>query len=122
MCCAVGSLTTSPSASPWVPVPPQSESAHCSSSYIIHSVTVLLPGTMIAGLSVLCCGKPNDITKRQSLGSCSATVGVGALQLVMVACFMIGWAWSAIWGVSLVGMSGKYITHLETLETEAKFS
>ncbi|KAK3102778.1 hypothetical protein FSP39_013859 [Pinctada imbricata] len=65
-------------------------------------------GTVIAGFSVLCCGKPSDITKRQSCGSCLATIGIGILQLLMVSCFLIGWVWSGIWGVSLVSMSMDY--------------
>lgn len=61
---------------------------------------------MISGISVLCCAKTDDITRKQKYSSCIVVVAIGVLQLIMVSCFLIGWIWSGIWGVSLIGNSG----------------
>nr|XP_022301328.1 uncharacterized protein LOC111109485 [Crassostrea virginica] len=76
----------------------------------------LLPGvgTMISGFSVLCCAKTDDITSKQKYSSCLVVVAIGLLQLLMVSCFLIGWIWSGIWGVSLIGNSADYYKETET--------
>lgn len=65
---------------------------------------------MISGFSVLCCAKTDDLTPKQRYISSLVVVVIGVLQLLMVSCFLIGWIWSGIWGVSLIGNSGKIIT------------
>lgn len=76
----------------------------------------LLPGvgTMISGFSVLCCAKTDDLTPKQRYISSLVVVVIGVLQLLMVSCFLIGWIWSGIWGVSLIGNSAEYYKETET--------
>ncbi|XP_056001016.1 uncharacterized protein LOC130048385 [Ostrea edulis] len=75
----------------------------CVMNFILPGV-----GTMISGISVLCCAKTDDITRKQKYSSCIVVVAIGVLQLIMVSCFLIGWIWSGIWGVSLIGNSADY--------------
>lgn len=72
---------------------------------------------MISGFSVLCCAKTDDLTPKQRYMSSLVVVVIGVLQLLMVSCFLIGWIWSGIWGVSLIGNSGK----IKTLQKIYKF-
>ena len=46
------------------------------------------------------------MTCKEKMGSCCTVFGIGVLQLLLVACFLIGWIWSCIWGVTFIGMSG----------------
>ncbi|OWF55709.1 uncharacterized protein LOC110456038 [Mizuhopecten yessoensis] len=65
-------------------------------------------GTMVAGMCMPCCGDAEEMSRRRKLSSGAAVVGVGFLQLLLTACFLVGWVWSAIWGLSLVGTSLDY--------------
>ncbi|XP_045165831.2 uncharacterized protein LOC123529531 [Mercenaria mercenaria] len=65
-------------------------------------------GSMAASLCVLCCAKTDDMTCGEKLGSCCTVFGIGVLQLLLVACFLIGWIWSCIWGITFIGMSASY--------------
>lgn len=65
-------------------------------------------GSMAASVCVFCCAKTEDMTCREKCGSCCTVFGIGVLQLLLVACFLIGWIWSCIWGVTFIGMSASY--------------
>ncbi|XP_069142047.1 uncharacterized protein [Argopecten irradians] len=65
-------------------------------------------GTIVAGMCMPCCGDAEEMSRRRKLCSGAAVVGVGFLQLLLTACFLVGWIWSAIWGLSLVGTSLDY--------------
>ena len=62
---------------------------------------------MIASVGVLCCAKTEDMNFKEKCGSCCMVFGIGILQLLLVACFLIGWIWSCIWGITFIGMSSK---------------
>ena len=62
---------------------------------------------MIASVGVLCCAKTEDMNFKEKCGSCCTVFGIGILQLLLVACFLIGWIWSCIWGITFIGMSSK---------------
>ncbi|XP_061179040.1 uncharacterized protein LOC133187637 [Saccostrea echinata] len=81
----------------------------CVTNFVLPGV-----GTMIAGFSVLCCAKTDDITPKQKYSSAIVVVAIGFLQLIMVSCFLIGWIWSGIWGVSLIGNSAEYYKESES--------
>lgn len=65
-------------------------------------------GTIIAGLCAPCCAKSELGIKDYSCVSACVIIGVGFLQLLLTACFLIGWVWSAIWGIALIGTACKY--------------
>ncbi|KAH3820120.1 hypothetical protein DPMN_121864 [Dreissena polymorpha] len=65
-------------------------------------------GSICASVCVFCCARTDDMTGREKLGSCCTVFGIGLLQLLLVACFLIGWIWSCIWGVTFIGMSANY--------------
>ncbi|XP_060587819.1 uncharacterized protein LOC132743294 [Ruditapes philippinarum] len=65
-------------------------------------------GSMAASLCIFCCAKTEDMTCGEKLGSCCTVFGIGVLQLLLVACFLIGWIWSCIWGITFIGMSASY--------------
>ena len=73
---------------------------------VAGSKSVSIAGSMIASLGVLCCAKTGDMTFKEKCGSCCTVFGIGVLQLLLVACFLIGWVWSCIWGITFIGMSG----------------
>ena len=62
---------------------------------------------MLASVGVLCCAKTEDMNFKEKCGSCCTVFGIGVLQLLLVACFLIGWIWSCIWGITFIGMSSK---------------
>lgn len=75
----------------------------CVLNFIIPGV-----GSMTASVCVLCCAKTEDMTCKEKCGSCCTVFGIGVLQLLLVACFLIGWFWSIIWGITFIGMSANY--------------
>lgn len=68
---------------------------------------VIVSGTILAGLCAPCCAKSELGVKDYSCVSACVIVGVGFLQLLLTACFLIGWVWSAIWGIALIGTACK---------------
>ncbi|XP_052781139.1 uncharacterized protein LOC128217792 [Mya arenaria] len=65
-------------------------------------------GSMCASLCVFCCARTDDMTCGDKFGSCCTMFGIGMLQLLLVACFLVGWIWSCIWGITFIGMSAEY--------------
>jgi hypothetical protein len=72
-------------------------------------VDVIVSGTILAGLCAPCCAKSELGVKDYSCMSACVIVGVGFLQLLLTACLLIGWVWSAIWGIALIGIACKYL-------------
>lgn len=70
----------------------------------------LIPGlgTAIAGLSVFCCARTEDMDKTAKVVSCFASCGIGFLQLLTTVLLVIGWFWSCFWGVTFIMMSIEY--------------
>ncbi|KAK3588568.1 hypothetical protein CHS0354_026173 [Potamilus streckersoni] len=79
----------------------------------------LIPGfgTIVAGISVLCCARTDDMTSQEKCGSCLTVIGIGFLQLLLTVCFLIGWIWSCIWGVTFIGMSSNHFDEDEDTQT-----
>ncbi|KAK3588569.1 hypothetical protein CHS0354_026174 [Potamilus streckersoni] len=65
-------------------------------------------GTILAGLSVFCCSRNEDMACYTRCGSCCISLGIGLLQLLTLPLLLLGWIWSCIWGVSFLGMSAEY--------------
>ncbi|XP_052782133.1 TM2 domain-containing protein DDB_G0277895-like [Mya arenaria] len=65
-------------------------------------------GTMLAGFSVCCCSRNEDMDCCSKFGSCMMSVGIGLLQLITTALLLLGWIWSCFWGVFFLGMSSEY--------------
>ncbi|XP_069142048.1 proline-rich proteoglycan 2-like [Argopecten irradians] len=69
----------------------------------------ILPGlgTIVAGLCVCCCSRNEDMGGGEQCGSCTLSILIGLLQLILTA-LVIGWVWSCVWGVMMIGMSTEY--------------
>ncbi|XP_060585097.1 protein SPEC3-like [Ruditapes philippinarum] len=65
-------------------------------------------GTILAGLSVCCCSRNEDMSAGSQIGSCCISFGIGLLQLLLTVLLLIGWIWSCVWGVFFLGMSAEY--------------
>ncbi|XP_060064668.1 WW domain-binding protein 11-like [Ylistrum balloti] len=64
-------------------------------------------GTIVAGVSVCCCSRNEDMGCGEQCGSCTISILIGLLQLILTA-LIIGWVWSCVWGVMMIGMSSEY--------------
>ncbi|XP_067684285.1 protein SPEC3-like [Haliotis asinina] len=65
-------------------------------------------GTVIAGLSSFCCARNEDMDSSSRCGSCCIGFGIGFLQLLTTVTCLIGWVWSCVWGIFMIGMSAEY--------------
>ncbi|RUS76490.1 hypothetical protein EGW08_015744, partial [Elysia chlorotica] len=63
-------------------------------------------GTLISGLSVLCCSqvRPKHDSKRHCIW---VNAGVGLLQFLLTFLFLLGWIWSITWGLAFLAVSSK---------------
>ena len=65
-------------------------------------------GTMLAGWTVMCCGRPRMTSTEQagqrSLCAC-VNFFVGFAQAFTVTFCLVGWAWSTAWGCIMVAVS-----------------
>lgn len=70
----------------------------------------LIPGlgSAIAGVSVFCCARNEDMDNSAKTLSCFASCGIGFLQLLTTVLLFIGWFWSCFWGVTYIMMSIEY--------------
>ncbi|CAG5125011.1 unnamed protein product [Candidula unifasciata] len=70
---------------------------------------IFLPGagTLIAGLSVLCCShvRPKDDSKRHCI---YVNAGVALIQFMLTFLFLLGWIWSIMWGIAFLSVSKQY--------------
>ncbi|OWF55708.1 proline-rich proteoglycan 2-like [Mizuhopecten yessoensis] len=64
-------------------------------------------GTIVAGICVCCCSRNEDMGGGEQCGSCTLSILLGLLQLILTA-LIIGWVWSCVWGVMMIGMSSEY--------------
>ncbi|XP_052096621.1 uncharacterized protein LOC127731818 [Mytilus californianus] len=82
----------------------------------------ILPGfgTIIAGLCAPCCARSELGIKDYSCVSACVIIGVGFLQLLLTACFLIGWVWSAIWGIALIGTASDF-SNYNPLDPESTY-
>ncbi|KAL5008445.1 hypothetical protein ScPMuIL_014026 [Solemya velum] len=87
-----------------VPVFPMSVAVLC----CIFNFIVPGFGSMIASMCVCCCAKTKDWTCGARFGLSCTLFWVGILQLLLTVCFLIGWVWSCVWGVSFVKISAEY--------------
>ncbi|XP_062595693.1 protein enabled-like [Saccostrea cucullata] len=67
-------------------------------------------GTIIAGFTVCCCARSEDMTGCEKLSSFCISFWIGILQILTLPVLLLGWIWSCIWGVSFIGMSNEYYT------------
>ncbi|KAK3102871.1 hypothetical protein FSP39_014562 [Pinctada imbricata] len=65
-------------------------------------------GTILAGFTVFCCSRNEDLTGCEKVGSFCASFWIGFLQLILTPLLLVGWIWSCVWGVSFIGMSTEY--------------
>lgn len=65
-------------------------------------------GTILAGLCAPCCARSELGIKDYRCLSACVVIGIGFLQLLLTACFLIGWVWSAIWGIALIGTASDF--------------
>ncbi|GFO32282.1 nipped-b-like protein b [Plakobranchus ocellatus] len=74
-------------------------------------LNILLPGlgTIVSGVSLLCCGRARLSTKPdQTLTIVCTNCMVGLAQLFTVTFMLVGWFWAIGWGIHLVSLSGNY--------------
>lgn len=74
-------------------------------------------GTILAGVCAPCCAKSEPGIKDYSCMSSCVIIGVGFLQLLLTACFLIGWVWSAIWGIALIGTASDFANYPTEIES-----
>ncbi|KAL4226545.1 hypothetical protein ACF0H5_014530 [Mactra antiquata] len=75
-------------------------------------------GSMTAGICLLCCGDTADMSCCEKCRSCCTVFGIGLLQLLLVAFFLVGWIWSCIWGITFIGMSAQYDDYDQNYDDE----
>ncbi|XP_055495336.1 protein stum-like [Leucoraja erinacea] len=74
-------------------------------------LNIIVPGTgtIVSGLSLLCCSEPATPTGSKSsdetLALVCLNVWVGISQLFTVPFLLVGWLWSIIWGVMMINLS-----------------
>ena len=69
---------------------------------------MIAAGTVLCGLSVLCCGRPRlKVKEGRRTMTVLVNLLVGVMQLFTVPVFLVGWAWSFVWGVYMVILSSK---------------
>lgn len=70
----------------------------------------LIPGlgTILAGFSVCCCSRNEDMSTGSRVGSFCISFAIGLLQLLTTLLLLLGWIWSCVWGVFFLGMSAEY--------------
>ncbi|XP_041352434.1 uncharacterized protein LOC121370946 [Gigantopelta aegis] len=72
-------------------------------------LNILVPGfgTLMAGLSVLCCSEAREkcLSKKTVVWVNS---GVALLQFVTAFLFLLGWIWSIMWGAAFISISTEY--------------
>lgn len=73
-------------------------------------------GSMVASVSIFCCAQTDDMSCGDKCGSCCTVFGIGLLQLLLVVCFLIGWIWSCIWGITFIGMSESYYSSADNFD------
>ncbi len=65
-------------------------------------------GTILSGVSVLCCGRPRVNKKDDQLTTTFCVcLWVGVSQLMTVPLMMVGWFWSLTWGIYMVILAGR---------------
>ncbi|KAK2174192.1 hypothetical protein NP493_818g00019 [Ridgeia piscesae] len=72
---------------------------------ICFLLNMFLPGigTMVSGLSILCCGKSRLSSKEGTpMTALYVNIMVGVAQLFTVTFMLVGWFWSFTWGIYMV--------------------
>ena len=63
----------------------------------------MVAGTMVSGLSILCCGKSRLSSKEGTpMTALYVNIMVGVAQLFTVTFMLVGWFWSFTWGIYMV--------------------
>lgn len=91
-----GSTTGLVRALPYVPV---------SLAYTCLMLNIIIPGsgTIIAGISMMCCGEPRGQVKPDEMfHQFTTNIFVGVSQFFTVTFFLAGWIWSVTWGIYIV--------------------
>ena len=71
-------------------------------------VTTVVTGTVVSGMSVLCCSKARLSSKGDAVTTTVCiNLCVGAAQLGTVTFLMVGWFWSLAWGIKMVILAGQ---------------
>ena len=71
-------------------------------------VTTVVTGTVVSGMSVLCCSKARLSSKGDTVTTTVCiNLCVGAAQLGTVTFLMVGWFWSLAWGIKMVILAGQ---------------
>ncbi|KAI0229729.1 hypothetical protein LSAT2_019835 [Lamellibrachia satsuma] len=84
------------SAIPYMPLPV---------AIVCFLLNMFIPGagTMLSGLSILCCGKVRLSSKEGTpMTALYVNIMVGVAQLFTVTFMLVGWFWSFIWGIYMV--------------------
>ncbi|KAK3093966.1 hypothetical protein FSP39_022352 [Pinctada imbricata] len=77
--------------------------------FLIMNIIIPGSGTVLSGLSILCCGKTRIQTKDdQMVVALCVNVWVGVSQLFTVTFLLVGWFWSLSWGIKMVSLSLEY--------------
>lgn len=74
-------------------------------------MNIFIPGsgTIISGVSILCCGKSRlPVKDDQRMTTICVNVCVGVAQLFTVTFLLVGWFWSLAWGFQMVSLSVEY--------------
>ena len=65
-------------------------------------------GTMLSGLSAFCCGKSRMPSREnKAMSVFCVNLMVGTMQFCTVTFFLVGWAWSLVWGIYMIILAGK---------------
>jgi len=67
---------------------------------------VVVVGTLLAGISVLCCSRPRFVHLSRSSVLC-LNAWVGLLQLLTTILLLFGWVWSIVWAANFITVSSQ---------------
>ncbi|XP_030855649.1 uncharacterized protein LOC100891868 [Strongylocentrotus purpuratus] len=89
-------------------------------AWIFLLFNILVPGlgTVLAGISMLCCGTRQTTNKQDDeMGLCCTNIFVGVSQLFTVTFLLVGWIWSITWGVYMVVFA---LEHKKSIDQEMR--
>ncbi|XP_041352715.1 protein stum-like [Gigantopelta aegis] len=79
-------------------------------------LNIFLPGTgtVLSGISILCCGKTRVTSKDDHVTvTVCVNICVGVAQLFTITFCLVGWFWSIAWGIKMVILSVEYRRELK---------
>ena len=98
------------------PIPQTFVTRHGHDSLFLFDMIIncldVIPGTIIAGLFALCCGKTRfseDDPWDYKLFAFLVNLIVGALQFFTILLCLVGWCWSIGWGITMIVLASRFL-------------